>query len=228
MSKEKKHVIAYVGAAFEYGKDIGGYGVLLSYGSATKELSGGFRMSNKRRMELHAAIVALESIKESCRVTIHSDSAYLVETMALGRAQKWKEKKWLKSDNSPAANRDLLGKLIEQSVRHEVEWISSSTSSINELEHRISYIAISAMANPDLPTDDGCEAKKNTMPDGSKITQEGQACRKCGTSVTKQTPKRKPRSTQEYYYDYYLYCPSCKTMYMVEEAKVMMKNNLLI
>ena len=52
------------------------------------------------------------------------------------------------------------------------------------------------------------------------IKQEGQACRKCGTAVVKKTPKnKKKRLKQAYYYEWYLYCPGCDTMYMVNEAK---------
>tara|TARA_B100000424_G_C22929112_1_gene494272 strand:- start:723 stop:1613 length:891 start_codon:yes stop_codon:yes gene_type:complete len=52
------------------------------------------------------------------------------------------------------------------------------------------------------------------------INQEGQACRKCGTAVVKKTPKnKKKRLKQSYYYEWYLYCPGCDTMYMVDEAK---------
>jgi ribonuclease HI len=54
----------------------------------------------------------------------------------------------------------------------------------------------------------------------TKITYEGQPCRKCGTPVIKRIPKRrKPKEGQTYFYEFYFYCPSCKTMYMVDEAK---------
>jgi ribonuclease HI len=52
-----------------------------------------------------------------------------------------------------------------------------------------------------------------------KITEVGQPCRKCGTPVVKRKPKRKPKPDQAYYFEYYLYCPECRTMYMVEKAK---------
>jgi len=57
----------------------------------------------------------------------------------------------------------------------------------------------------------------------------GDECRKCGESVIKKSPKKKKKKpNQSYYYEYYLFCPSCKTMYMVEEAKrVIDKTNML-
>jgi ribonuclease HI len=53
----------------------------------------------------------------------------------------------------------------------------------------------------------------------TKIVEEGQACRKCGSPVEKRTPKGKRKPNQEYWYEWYLACPDCNTMYMVEEAK---------
>jgi ribonuclease HI len=57
-----------------------------------------------------------------------------------------------------------------------------------------------------------------------KITYVGQSCRKCGTPVIKKIPKSKHKPNQPYYYEWYLYCPGCATMYMVEEAKVMLNS----
>jgi len=48
---------------------------------------------------------------------------------------------------------------------------------------------------------------------------EGDSCRKCGTSLEKRTPRGKRKATRSYYFEWYLYCPGCKTLYMVDEAK---------
>ena len=76
-------------------------------------------------------------------------------------------------------------------------------------------------------TDGGCEQRPEDS-SASKITQEGQSCRKCSTPVVKKVPRRKQKPAQTYYYEYYLYCPNCRTMYMVEEAKRYFENQTLL
>src|SRR5436309_10902610 len=74
----------------------GGYGVVLLHPKTKqrKEASGGFRLTTNNRMEILAAIKGLEMLKQPCKVTLYSDSQYLVDAIMKGWAVSWKKKKW--------------------------------------------------------------------------------------------------------------------------------------
>lgn len=107
----------------------GGYGVILRYGNREKELSGGERETTNNRMELMAAITGLEALKESCRVTLYSDSKYLIDALKLGWAAKWRANGWMRNKKDAALNPDLWERLLAQTERHEVElvWVKGHT-----------------------------------------------------------------------------------------------------
>ena len=93
----------------------GGYGVILRYGNREKELSGGERETTNNRMELMAAITGLEALKESCRVTLYSDSKYLIDALKLGWAAKWRANGWMRK---PSATRwSLCGSRVTRDIR---------------------------------------------------------------------------------------------------------------
>ena len=85
----------------------GGWGAILVYQGHEKELSGGEKLTTNNRMELMAAISALEALKEPCRVTLYSDSKYMIDSITKGWVYSWKAKGWKKADKSPALNPDL-------------------------------------------------------------------------------------------------------------------------
>lgn len=103
----------------------GGYGVVLLYGNHRRELSGGFRRTTNNRMEIYAAIAGLSALKEPCRVTLYSDSQYLVHAVQRGWAQRWQRNGWMRSRKESALNPDLWEKLLELCSIHEVrfEWL---------------------------------------------------------------------------------------------------------
>ena len=76
----------------------GGYGIILKYGAHEKALSAGFVKTTNNRMELMAAVVGLELLKESCKVKLISDSKYLCDSVLKGWVYTWKSKGWIKSD----------------------------------------------------------------------------------------------------------------------------------
>lgn len=78
----RKEVTIYTDGGAVPNPGAGGYGVVLRFGQHRKELSGGFCLTTNNRMELMAAIVGLESLKEPCQVTLHSDSQYIVNAQA--------------------------------------------------------------------------------------------------------------------------------------------------
>lgn len=119
----KKHVYLYTDGACSGNPGPGGYGAVLQYGETRKELSGGEQKTTNNRMELMAAIVGLEALKEPCRVTLVSDSRYLIDGMKKGWAKSWKAKGWKRSNGQPALNPDLWERLLQLFEIHEVELV---------------------------------------------------------------------------------------------------------
>lgn len=178
-------------------------------------------------MELFAAIAGLKALKFPCMVKLYSDSKYLVDAMTKDWAQKWQENEWWRNKKAKASNIDLWEKLIALCNKHQVEfeWVKGHAGlGANE---RCDKLSMAALKQPNLPADEGYEQRPEDS-SASKITQEGQSCRKCSTPVVKKVPRRKHKPAQTYYYEYYLYCPNCRTMYMVEEAKRYFENQTLL
>ncbi len=99
----------------------GGWGALLRYGEIERELYGGERETTNNRMELRAAIEALKALKESCRVSLTTDSVY-VRNGITSWLEGWKAKGWKTASRKPVKNVDLWQALDEQNQRHQVEW----------------------------------------------------------------------------------------------------------
>jgi len=99
----------------------GGYGAILRCGRHEKEISGGARETTNNRMELSAAIEALRLLTRPCRVTITTDSQYLVKGMTEWIAG-WQRKEWRNSKKEPVVNRDLWEQLLELTRSHSVQW----------------------------------------------------------------------------------------------------------
>lgn len=133
----------------------GGYGVILIYNSHRKELSGGFRLTTNNRMEIYAAIAGLEALKEPCRVTLFSDSQYLVNAIEKGWARNWRRNGWRRSNKEKAINPDLWERLLKLCEIHEVhfEWLRGHAGqSENE---RCDELAKAAARKSNLPPDPG-------------------------------------------------------------------------
>ena len=114
---------AYTDGASCGSRGPGGYGAVVSWKGKTEELSGGEQNTTNLRMEVTAACVALETIDEGHKVTLYSDSSYLVNCMRRGWYKKWRENGWLNHRKEPVANRDLWERLLEATQRHqEVRW----------------------------------------------------------------------------------------------------------
>lgn len=98
----------------------GGWGAILRYREHEKELSGGEADTTNNRMELTAAIEGLSALKEPCKVTLYSDSQYLVNGIQKGWAKKWKTNGWMRNKKEPAINPDLWEKLLTLFDYHQV------------------------------------------------------------------------------------------------------------
>ncbi len=122
----------------------GGWGAVLRYNAAEKELSGSEKDTTNNRMELTACIEALKMLKEPCRVELTTDSQYVVNGITKGWAESWRRNGWKKSDKKPALNSDLWGELLELCERHEVNfnWIKGHAG--HEENERCDRLAVDA------------------------------------------------------------------------------------
>jgi ribonuclease HI len=99
----------------------GGWGALLRYGRHTREMSGGEPQTTNNRMELMAAIAALEALKRSSTVHLHTDSTYLRDGITRWIAA-WKARGWRTADKKPVKNQDLWQRLERAIERHQIVW----------------------------------------------------------------------------------------------------------
>ncbi|MBQ8495646.1 MAG: ribonuclease HI [Clostridia bacterium] len=118
-----KKVFMFTDGACSGNPGPGGWGTILRYGDAEKELSGGEAQTTNNRMELLAVINGLAALKEPCEVTIQSDSRYVVDGIEKGWARSWKRNGWRKADKKPALNADLWEKLLTLLDIHAVNFI---------------------------------------------------------------------------------------------------------
>ena len=121
----KKTVEIFTDGACSGNPGPGGWGAILRFGKAEKELSGGERDTTNNRMELTAVIMALSALKEPCIVKLTTDSKYVADGILKGWAASWQKNGWRKADKKPALNPDLWEKLLELCNVHEVEinWV---------------------------------------------------------------------------------------------------------
>jgi ribonuclease HI len=117
-----KSVIIHTDGACKGNPGPGGYGAILVSGRHKKELSAGFRHTTNNRMEMRAAIAALELLREPCEIALHSDSKYLVDAMTKKWVEGWKKKGWQTATKTPVKNKDLWLRLVAAMAPHKVQW----------------------------------------------------------------------------------------------------------
>ena len=115
-----KEVIVYTDGACSGNPGPGGWGCVLIYGEHRKEMSGGEKETTNNRMELMAAIRALEALNVPCSVDLYSDSAYLVNAFEQGWLSNWVKRGWIKADKKPVENVDLWKRILELVNMHKV------------------------------------------------------------------------------------------------------------
>ena len=99
----------------------GGWAALLRYGARERELVGGEALTTNNRMELMAAIVALETLTEACEVTLHTDSQYVRQGITEWM-RNWVRRGWKTAAGEPVKNRDLWERLHAAAGRHAIDW----------------------------------------------------------------------------------------------------------
>tara|TARA_R110001632_G_scaffold175405_1_gene295099 strand:+ start:86 stop:823 length:738 start_codon:yes stop_codon:yes gene_type:complete len=210
----------------------GGFGVILSYKGRKKEFFKGYQLTTNNRMELMGVIFGLEQLKTKSNVQVYTDSKYVINGITKGWAEKWKRNGWKRKKDILAINSDLWERLLNEISKHNVEfkWVKGHSGHLEN--ERCDFLANSGINSKVLIEDGGYEpseiennqnTRENTTFNTTKkvkIEKVGDECRKCGEPVIMKTPKKKKvKSDQSYYFEYYLYCPSCKTMYMTEDGK---------
>ncbi len=118
--RQIKRVEIYTDGACSGNPGPGGWGAVLRYNGAEKEISGGAADTTNNRMELTGVIEALRLLKEPCEVTLCSDSKYVCDAISKGWAKSWKKNGWRKADKKPALNSDLWEALLALLEKHRV------------------------------------------------------------------------------------------------------------
>ena len=142
-----KDVVAYTDGACKGNPGRGGWGVWLRWNEHEKRLSGGELVTTNNRMELMGAIMALESLREPCRIVLYTDSQYVMKGITEWMPG-WKRKNWKTADNKPVKNVDLWQRLDEARLRHEVDWrwVKGHAGDVgNELADQLANEGIAAL-----------------------------------------------------------------------------------
>lgn len=132
----------------------GGYGIVLLRGEVKKEWSKGYRLTTNNRMELLACIVALKKFEKTGeKITLFSDSSYVVNGMSKGWVKTWKKNGWRKSDKQPVLNQDLWQEIYELAKDFDItfRWVKGHAG--NEYNERCDKLANSAARGTDLAID---------------------------------------------------------------------------
>jgi ribonuclease HI len=139
----------------------GGYGVVMLYGKHRKELSGGFKRTTNNRMEIMGPIIGLSALKTRCKVTVCSDSRYVVNAVMLGWARRWKKNGWKRNSHDPALNADLWDQLLSLCDLHDCKFVWVAGHAGNTENERCDALSVQAATQKNLPPDKGYEELKS-------------------------------------------------------------------
>ncbi len=153
-----KTVTIYTDGACSGNPGAGGYGVVMLYGSARRELSGGYRKTTNNRMEAFAVIKGLEALKEPCAVKLYSDSKYVVDAIEKGWAKKWRSQGWMRNNKEKASNVDLWERMLELLEIHQVSFIWVKGHADNPENERCDQLARAAIQKNTLENDENYES----------------------------------------------------------------------
>ncbi len=117
----KKHITIHTDGACSGNPGPGGWGALLHWNGNERELSGGEDHTTNNRMEMRAAIEALQALKQPCRVDLYTDSTYVRDGITKW-LDGWKARGWKTAAKKPVKNADLWMELEEAAARHDVTW----------------------------------------------------------------------------------------------------------
>jgi ribonuclease HI len=123
----------------------GGWGAILQFGQHRKELKGGEALTTNNKMELTAAIEALNALTRSCAIDLHTDSQY-VKNGVQGWIHGWKRNGWKTADKKPVKNMELWQALDEATKRHDISWHWVKGHNGDEMNERADELAREGMA----------------------------------------------------------------------------------
>ena len=155
MSQEIKKITIYTDGACTGNPGAGGYGAVIIDGKERKQISGGFRLTTNNRMEMMAAIAALQTLETKSSITLHSDSKYIVDAVTKGWAKRWQANNWKRNSKEKAKNPDLWQELLDLCHKHQIDfvWVKGHAGiPDNELCDRL---AVAAANQSGLPEDTG-------------------------------------------------------------------------
>lgn len=134
-------VTIYTDGACSGNPGAGGWGAILFYGQHSKEISGGVADTTNNRMELQAVISALECLKAPSKVSLYSDSAYVVNAFAQGWIDNWQASGWKTKGRKPVQNKELWLRLLAAMKPHKVNFIKVKGHSDNQYNNRCDELA---------------------------------------------------------------------------------------
>jgi ribonuclease HI len=133
-------VVIYSDGACSGNPGPGGWGAVMIWGETERDICGGEAATTNNRMELMAAIQALETLKRPCKVELHTDSQY-VKNGITEWIRGWKARGWKTAARAPVKNDDLWKRLDEARLRHDVEWRWVKGHAGHELNERADALA---------------------------------------------------------------------------------------
>jgi ribonuclease HI len=122
----------------------GGWGAILTFNGKEREISGGETPTTNNRMELMAAIVALETLTRACAIDLHTDSMYLRDGVTKW-IHNWKKRGWKTADNKPVKNVELWQRLDAAAERHDIHWKWVKGHADDEMNERADALARAGM-----------------------------------------------------------------------------------
>ena len=134
-------VIIYTDGACSRNPGPGGWGAILMYKDAKKEISGGMKETTNNIMEITAVIEALKCLKVESDVQVYSDSAYTVNAFNQGWIYNWMKNGWKTSGKEPVKNKELWQELYALTKKHKVEFIKVKGHADNEFNNRCDEMA---------------------------------------------------------------------------------------
>ena len=152
MTKKKPDVDIYTDGACSGNPGPGGWACILIAQGVEKEASGFEPATTNNRMELTAAIKALNLLNRPCNVRLYSDSAYLISAFNEGWLDNWQRNGWRNTTGNPVSNPDLWKELLRLSEIHDVTWIKVKGHSDNEYNNRCDKLAVDEIRRAGSPT----------------------------------------------------------------------------
>lgn len=122
----------------------GGWGAVLIYGDIEKQISGASENTTNNQMELTAPIEALKLLKRPCKVTLYSDSAYLINGFTQGWIYNWQRNGWKTADKKDVKNKELWVQIYEFTQKHQITWIKVKGHSDNKYNNICDKLAVEA------------------------------------------------------------------------------------